>query len=204
MRHGIKGKKLNVTSSHRRAMFRNMSVSVIMHEQIKTTLPKAKAIRPVLEKLVTKAKRSKDLSARRYLLAALGGDDVAVNKLLNVIAKRYEKRPGGYLRIIRAGNRFGDMAEVAYIEFVDRDESAKGYGSKSAKEHDHSHEHHHHDEDHQHEKPVKEEKITKTKKSDTLEKQSTKVKKVSSDKVKASAKPKNTIVKASSNRGGDK
>ena len=128
MRHGIKGKKLNVTSSHRKAMFKNMSVSLIMNEQIRTTLPKAKAIRPVLEKLVTKAKRSTDLNARRYLIAALY-DQVAVNKLFDVIAKRYEDRKGGYLRIIKAGRRFGDMAEMAYIEFVDRDESAKGYNS---------------------------------------------------------------------------
>jgi large subunit ribosomal protein L17 len=129
MRHGLKGKKLNVTSSHRKAMFKNMSVSLIVHEQIKTTLPKARAIRPVLEKLVTKAKRSNDLSTRRYLLAALGSDE-AVNKLFNVLAKRYQGRPGGYLRIIKAGNRFGDMADVAYIEFVDRDEYAKG-GAKT-------------------------------------------------------------------------
>jgi len=205
MRHGVKGKKLNVTASHRRAMFRNMSVSIIMHEQIKTTLAKARAIRPVLEKLVTKAKRGQnDLSTRRYLLAALCGDDVVVNKLLNVIAKRYENRPGGYLRIIKAGFRFGDMAEVAYVEFVDRDVSAKGYGSESSKEHDHSHEHHHHDEDHHHEKPVKEEKVTKVKKADSSDKQSTKVKKVVADKVKASsAKPKGTVVKAGG-RGGDK
>ena len=206
MRHGIKGKKLNVTASHRKAMFRNMSVSIIMHEQIKTTLAKARAIRPVLEKLVTKAKRGQnDLSTRRYLLSALCADDVAVNKLLNVIAKRYENRPGGYLRIVKAGFRFGDMAEVAYVEFVDRDVTAKGYGSDLAKEHDHSHDHdHHHDEDHHHELPVKEEKVTKAKKSDATEKQSTKVKKIASDKVKATGgKPKGTVVK-SGGRGGDK
>ena len=205
MRHGVKGKKLNVTAAHRRAMFRNMSVSIIMHEQIKTTLAKARAIRPVLEKLVTKAKRGQnDLSTRRYLLSALCSDEVAVNKLLNVIAKRYEKRPGGYLRIVKAGSRFGDMAEVAYIEFVDRDVSAKGYGAEKAKEHDHSHEHHHHDEDHHHEVPVKEEKVTKAQKAEAAEKQSTKIKKVAEGKVKATgSKPKGTIVKAAG-RGGDK
>lgn len=205
MRHGVKGKKLNVTAAHRRAMFRNMSVSIIMHEQIKTTLAKARAIRPVLEKLVTKAKRGQgDLSTKRYLLSYLCGDEVAVNKLLNVIAKRYEKRPGGYLRIVKAGFRFGDMAEVAYIEFVDRDVSAKGFGSKEAKAHNNEHEHHHHDDDHQHEAQVKEEKVTKAKKADSAEKQSTQIKRVAEGKAKATgSKPKGTIVKAAG-RGGDK
>jgi large subunit ribosomal protein L17 len=210
MRHGIKGKKLNVTAAHRRAMFRNMSVSIIMHEQIKTTLAKAKAIRPVLEKLVTKAKRGQnDLSTRRYLLSSLCGDDIAVNKLLNVIAQRYKDRPGGYLRIVKAGFRFGDMAEVAYIEFVDRDLSAKGFGAQNAKEHDDSHDHdhhHHHDAEHHHEAhaPEKVEKVSKAKKTHTTEKQSAKIKQVSEGKVKATgSKPKGTIVKAAG-RGGDK
>ncbi len=124
MRHGVKTKKLNRTSSHRKAMMVNMSVALVLHEQITTTLPKAKILRPVVEKLVTLGKRG-DLSARRQLMS-LVRDDLSVAKLIDVIAKRYAQRNGGYLRIMKAGFRYGDMAPMAVIEFVDRDISAKG------------------------------------------------------------------------------
>ena len=124
MRHKLKGRKLNRTSSHRRSMFANMAVSLIMHEQIKTTLPKAKELRPYLEILVTKAKRG-DLATRRRLISRIK-DLAAVEKLISTLAPRYSTRPGGYLRIIKSGFRHGDMAPVAYIEFIDRDITAKG------------------------------------------------------------------------------
>ena len=124
MRHKLKGRKLNRTSTHRKSMFANMAVSLIMHEQIQTTLPKAKEIRPYLEILVTKAKRS-DLATRRGLIARIK-DTVAVEKLIAVLGPRYKERPGGYLRIVKAGFRHGDMAPMAYVEFVDRDVKAKG------------------------------------------------------------------------------
>lgn len=124
MRHRLKGRKLNRTSSHRKSMFANMSVSLVMHEQIKTTLPKAKELRPFIEKLVTKAKKS-NLSTQTYLLSKIK-DKNAVGKLLNVLGKRYQSRAGGYTRVIKAGYRFGDMAPMAYIEFVERDSLAKG------------------------------------------------------------------------------
>ena len=124
MRHKIKGRKLNRTSSHRQAMFANMAVALVMNEQIITTLPKAKELRPFIEVLVTKAKQS-DLSTRRRIISKIK-DKVAVEKLVSVLGKRYSTRPGGYTRIVKAGSRHGDMAPVAYIEFVDRDVSAKG------------------------------------------------------------------------------
>ena len=124
MRHKIKGRKLNRTSSHRLAMFANMAVALVMNEQIKTTLPKAKELRPFIEVLVTKAKQS-DLSTKRRIISKIK-DKVAVEKLVSVLGKRYSTRPGGYTRIIKAGSRHGDMAPIAYIEFVDRDVSAKG------------------------------------------------------------------------------
>ena len=124
MRHKLKGRKLNRTSSHRKSMFANMAVSLIMHEQIQTTLPKAKEIRPYLEVLVTKAKRS-DLATRRGLISKIK-DLAAVEKLIAILGPRYKERPGGYLRIIKAGWRHGDMAPMAYVEFVDRDVKAKG------------------------------------------------------------------------------
>ena len=134
MRHGIKSKKLNRTSSHRHAMLANMAVSLILHEQITTTLPKAKFVRPVVEKLVTLGKNG-DLSARRKLFS-LVRDDLTVAKLIDVIGKRYATRNGGYLRIMRAGFRYGDMAPMAVIEFVDRDVTAKGkeYGVMTVSE----------------------------------------------------------------------
>ncbi|MFV9876150.1 MAG: 50S ribosomal protein L17 [Rickettsiales endosymbiont of Dermacentor nuttalli] len=124
MRHRLKGRKLNRTTAHRNAMFSNMAVSLIKHEQITTTLPKAKDLRPIVEKLVT-ISRKNDLATRRYLLKILKSK-VAVDKLLETLASRYMNRKGGYLRIIKAGFRFGDMAPRAIIEFVDRDINAKG------------------------------------------------------------------------------
>lgn len=127
MRHGVSGRKLNVTSSHRAAMFRNMAVALIKHEQITTTLPKAKELRPVVEKLITLGKRG-DLHARRQAFAQLR-DNVVVNKLFSIVAERYKARPGGYARVLKAGVRYGDNADMAVIELVDRDVSAKGQDS---------------------------------------------------------------------------
>ena len=124
MRHKIKGSKLNRTSSHRKAMFANMATALIMNEQIKTTLPKAKALRPIVERLVTKA-RNGTLAARRDIISRIR-DIVAAEKLMSILATRYKERPGGYTRVIKAGFRYGDRAPVAYIEFIDRDVSAKG------------------------------------------------------------------------------
>lgn len=128
MRHRMKGRKLNRKTAHRKAMFRNMAIALIKHEQISTTLPKAKDLRPIVEKLVTAAKRSQSLHTRRQLLSFLR-DEAIVNKLLEVLSKRYESRQGGYLRIIKTGFRKGDNAETAIIEFVERDVNAKGQDS---------------------------------------------------------------------------
>jgi len=127
MRHGVAHRKLGRTSSHRLAMFRNMAAALIKHEQIKTTLPKAREIRPYVEKLVTLAKHG-GLSNRRLAMARLG-DDAQLVKLFDVLAARYAERPGGYIRIIKAGLRRSDAAPMAYVEFVDRDTSAKGRDS---------------------------------------------------------------------------
>ncbi len=127
MRHGVAGRKLGVTSSHRLAMFRNMAVALIKHEQITTTLPKAKELRPVAEKLITLGKRG-GLHARRQAYAQLR-DDVIVSKLFSTIADRYKTRAGGYIRVLRAGMRHGDAADMAVIELIDRDVSAKGQDS---------------------------------------------------------------------------
>ena len=127
MRHGIAKRKLNKSISHRRSMFANMAVSLIKHEQIKTTLPKAKELRPIIEKMITKA-RSKDLHARREALSFLR-DEAMTEKLLTVLVDRYAKRNGGYTRVLKAGFRYGDMAPMAIIEFVDRDVTAKGKDS---------------------------------------------------------------------------
>ena len=127
MRHGVSGRKFSRTTSHRLAMFSNMANALIKHEQITTTLPKAKDLRPVVEKLVTLAKRG-DLHARRQAIAQI--KDVAlVGKLFAVLGPRYKERNGGYLRIMKAGFRFGDNAPLAVIEFVDRDVDAKGQDS---------------------------------------------------------------------------
>ena len=127
MRHGVAGRKLNVTSSHRQAMFRNMAVALIKHEQITTTLPKAKELRPVAEKLITLGKRG-GMHARRHAYAQLR-DDVIVSKLFGALADRYRTRQGGYCRVLKAGVRYGDAASMAVIEFVDRDVGAKGLDS---------------------------------------------------------------------------
>jgi len=128
MRHRKAGRKLNRTASHRKAMFANMAVALIKHEQIVTTVPKAKELRPVVEKLITLGKKG-DLSARRQALSKLHNDTAIVQKLFDTLAERYKERNGGYIRVMRAGYRFGDNAPIAVIEFVDRDESAKGQDS---------------------------------------------------------------------------
>ncbi|MCH7543655.1 MAG: 50S ribosomal protein L17 [Proteobacteria bacterium] len=128
MRHGMHGRKLNRTSAHRRAMFANMAAALIKHEQIKTTLPKAKELRPIVDKLVTLGKRG-SLHARRQALAFLLGDKVMTTKLFDTLAARYAERQGGYTRVLRAGFRYGDAAPMAFIEFVDRDPAAKGLDS---------------------------------------------------------------------------
>ncbi|MEO9190316.1 MAG: 50S ribosomal protein L17 [Acetobacteraceae bacterium] len=127
MRHGMAGRKLGVTSSHRLAMFRNMACALLKHEQITTTLPKAKELRPVAEKLITLGKRG-GLHARRQLYGELR-DDRIVNKLLGALADRYRGRAGGYTRVLKAGVRYGDAANMAVIELVDRDPAAKGLDS---------------------------------------------------------------------------
>ena len=124
MRHARGYRRLNRTHEHRKAMFANMAGSLIEHEQIKTTLPKAKELRPIVEKLITLAKRG-DLHARRQAAAQLK-QDMHVERLFDVLAARYKDRQGGYVRILKAGFRYGDMAPMAIIEFVDRDPSAKG------------------------------------------------------------------------------
>jgi large subunit ribosomal protein L17 len=129
MRHLNSGRRLNRTSSHRIAMFANMACALIKHEQIKTTLPKAKELRPIIEKLVTKAKNGKgSLSARRLAISEIK-DEAMVSKLFDVLGPRYASRPGGYVRVLKAGIRFGDAAPMALIEFVDRDPEAKGKDS---------------------------------------------------------------------------
>ncbi|MBU6498215.1 MAG: 50S ribosomal protein L17 [Rhodospirillales bacterium] len=127
MRHGLAGRKLGVTTSHRAAMFRNMAHALLKHEQITTTLPKAKELRPVAEKLITLGKRG-GLHARRQAYAQLR-DDVMVAKLFGALAERYRDRKGGYTRVLKAGMRQGDAADMAVIELIDRDPSAKGLDS---------------------------------------------------------------------------
>jgi large subunit ribosomal protein L17 len=132
MRHGNSNRKLNRTSSHRKAMFANMSAALIKHEQIVTTLPKAKELRPIVEKLITLAKRG-DLHARRQAIAQVRDED-QVRKLFAVLGDRYKERQGGYIRILKAGYRYGDNAPIAVIELVDRDVSAKGLDSGPVQE----------------------------------------------------------------------
>ncbi len=127
MRHRNRGRKLNRSSSHRKAMFKNLACALIKHEQITTTLPKAKDLRPIVEKLITLAARG-DLHARRLLHARLP-DAAMVDKLIDVLAERYRDRPGGYTRVLKAGFRTGDSAPMAVIELVDRDVEAKGQDS---------------------------------------------------------------------------
>ena len=129
MRHGNGYRKLNRTHEHRKAMFANMACSLIEHEQIKTTLPKAKELRRIADKLITLAKRG-DLHARR-LAAAQIKQEPAVKKLFDTLGDRYKERSGGYTRVLKAGFRYGDMAPMAIIEFVDRDLDAKGAADKA-------------------------------------------------------------------------
>lgn len=132
MRHRKQGRRLNRSWAHRKAMFSNMANALIKHEQIRTTLPKAKELRPVVERLVTLAKRG-DLHARRQAFARLR-DDAMVAKLFSTLRERYADRPGGYTRVLKAGFRKGDMAPMALIEFVDRDIAAKGQDSGPTQE----------------------------------------------------------------------
>ncbi|QBY02374.1 50S ribosomal protein L17 [Rhodophyticola sp. CCM32] len=129
MRHARGYRRLNRTHEHRKALFANMAGSLIEHEQIKTTLPKAKELRRIVEKLITLAKRG-DLHARRQAAAQLK-QDAYVAKLFEVLGPRYAERQGGYVRVLKAGFRFGDMAPMAIIEFVDRDVDAKGAGDRA-------------------------------------------------------------------------
>ena len=127
MRHGVSGRKLGRTSEHRKAMLANMAAALIKHEQITTTLPKAKELRPFVEKLVTLGKRG-GLAARRQAHAVLQ-DDGMERKLFDTLGPRYQARAGGYIRVLKAGFRYGDAAAMAVIEFVDRDKDAKGQDS---------------------------------------------------------------------------
>ena len=127
MRHGFRGRRFNRTAEHRKAMFANMCQALIKHEQIITTLPKAKDLRPVVEKLITLGKRG-DLHARRQAISQIK-DVVLVRKLFEVLGPRYTERHGGYTRIMKAGFRYGDNAPMAVIEFVDRDVNARGLDS---------------------------------------------------------------------------
>ncbi|MES1152080.1 MAG: 50S ribosomal protein L17 [Dongia sp.] len=127
MRHGMSGRKLNRTKSHRKALFMNLAQALVKHEQIKTTLPKAKDLRPIVEKLVTLGKRG-GLHARRQLIATLQDAKLA-DKVMTTLSERYKERPGGYTRILKAGFRYGDASAMAVIELVDRDPDAKGQDS---------------------------------------------------------------------------
>jgi large subunit ribosomal protein L17 len=135
MRHRLSGRKLNRTSSHRKAMFINMAAALLKHEQIKTTLAKAKDLRPIVDRMITLGKRGPtDLHARRQAITKLGGDAKLADKLFTTLADRYSDRPGGYTRVIRAGFRYGDNAPMAVIELIDRDEDAKGQDSGPVQE----------------------------------------------------------------------
>ena len=134
MRHGIAHRKLNRTSAHRKAMFANMAASLIEHEQIVTTLPKAREMKPFMDKLVTLAKKG-DLASRRRAIAKVR-DKAAVRKLFEIMGERYKDRSGGYTRVLKAGYRYGDNAPMAVIELVDRDESAKGAADRARLEAD--------------------------------------------------------------------
>ena len=127
MRHRLRGRKLNRTTPHRKAMFANMAAALIKHEQIKTTLPKAKDLRPYVEKLITLGQRG-DQHARRKVYAVLRNES-ATSKLFGPLAERYKERQGGYTRVLKAGFRYGDMAAMGVIELIDRDPEAKGKDS---------------------------------------------------------------------------
>jgi large subunit ribosomal protein L17 len=129
MRHRLSGRKLNRTSAHRKAMFNNLAAALVQHEQITTTLPKAKDLRPIAERLITLGKRA-NLHARRQAIAVLGDAKLAA-KLFDTLAPRYAKRNGGYTRVLKAGFRYGDQSPMAVIEFVERDPAAKGATDKA-------------------------------------------------------------------------
>jgi len=133
MRHGKRGRKLGRPTGHRSALLSNLAVSLIEHEQIVTTLPKAKDLRPIVERLVSLAKRG-DLHARRQAAAELRNNIGSVKKLFDTIGPRYKERSGGYTRVLKAGFRYGDSAAVAVIEFVERDVDAKGAGDRARRE----------------------------------------------------------------------
>ena len=173
MRHGFKKRTLNKKIAHRRAMFANLASALTKHEQIKTTLPKAKELSPVFEKLITKAKVG-DLHARRQLLSFLR-DEAMVEKMIAVLAARYKDRQGGYVRVLKAGFRFGDCAPMAIVELVDRDVTAKGKDSGQIVE-----------VEAEAETPVKEEKAEKAPKA----------KKEKAEKVEKAPKAKKTTKKA--------
>ena len=173
MRHGFKKRTLNKKIAHRRAMFANLANALTKHEQIKTTLPKAKELSPVFEKLITKAKVG-DLHARRQLLSFLR-DEAMVEKMIAVLAARYKERKGGYVRVLKAGFRFGDCAPMAIVELVDRDVTAKGKDSGQIVE-----------VEAEAETPVKEEKAEKAPKA----------KKEKAEKVEKEPKAKKTTKKA--------
>lgn len=173
MRHGFKKRTLNKKIAHRRAMFANLANALTKHEQIKTTLPKAKELSPVFEKLITKAKVG-DLHARRQLLSFLR-DEAMVEKMIAVLAARYKDRQGGYVRVLKAGFRFGDCAPMAIVELVDRDVTAKGKDSGQIVE-----------VEAEAETPVKEEKAEKAPKA----------KKEKAEKVEKEPKAKKTTKKA--------
>ena len=124
MKHSISGRKLNRKSSHRKALFKNLSNALILNEQIKTTLPKAKDLRPIVEKIITMGK-TESLHSRRRIFSLLR-DNKSVNKVFNILSKRYLKRNGGYTRVLKSGFRYGDSSPMAVIEFIDRDMNAKG------------------------------------------------------------------------------
>jgi large subunit ribosomal protein L17 len=132
MRHGFAGRRFNRSTPHRKAMFANMAAALIKHEQIETTLPKAKDLRRVVDRLITLGKRG-DLHARRQAISRLR-DPKITEKLFGELAERYKKRPGGYTRVLKAGFRYGDMAPMAVIELVDRDPEAKGLDSGPTQE----------------------------------------------------------------------
>jgi large subunit ribosomal protein L17 len=132
MRHGVAHRKLNRTASHRRAMFANMAASLIEHEQIVTTLPKAKELKPIMDKLITLAKRG-DLHSRRQAISKIRDKD-QVSKLFETLGPRYQERAGGYTRVLKAGFRHGDNAPMAVIELVDRDPEAKGAADRAREE----------------------------------------------------------------------
>ena len=134
MRHRMSGRKLNRKSQHRRAMFSNMAAALIKHEQIKTTLPKAKELKPIVDKLITLGKKGR-LHDRRRAFAMLR-DDATTAKLFETLGPRYQERPGGYTRVLKAGFRYGDSAPMAVIELVDRDPEAKGQDSGPTQEDD--------------------------------------------------------------------